>query len=100
MRSSRRARGELPAYQAVIDCAIRAQRPMEPGAIYYRHDTLPDRAFQWQILNEDLRDALDWLQGLRVKADYFQDQVEYDEASEAAVAAEKIVSHLLNGGES
>jgi hypothetical protein len=32
-----------------------------------------------------------------VKADYFQDQVEYDEASDAAVAAEKILSNLLKG---
>jgi hypothetical protein len=58
---------------------------------------LPDRAFQWQILNEELRDDLDWLHGLRVKADYYQDQVEYDEASEATVAAEKIVTRPAQG---
>jgi hypothetical protein len=64
------SRAYYAAYQAVVDCAIQDGRPMEPGAAHYRHDTLPDRAFQWRILNEDLREELTWLQGLRVKADY------------------------------
>jgi hypothetical protein len=85
------------AYQAVVDCAMRDGRPREPGAVYYRHDTLPDRALQWRILSAELCEDLTWLQGLRVKADYQEDYVDYDEACSAVVAAEKIVSELVEG---
>jgi hypothetical protein len=37
------------------------------------------------------------LRDLRVKADYYEDQVHYDEASEAAAMAQRLVTSLLDG---
>ena len=45
----------------------------------------------------DLRDDLSWLRDLRVKADYREDQVSYEEASEAASVAERFVALLEEG---
>jgi uncharacterized protein (UPF0332 family) len=92
------SRAYYAVYQAVAD---RAQRDglsfdsQEPR--YYRHDTLPDRALDWGILDDDSRDDLSRLRDLRVKADYYEDQVHYDEASEAAAMAHHLVTSLLEG---
>lgn len=64
---------------------------------YYRHDTLPDRARSWGILGEDTSDDLIFLRDLRVTADYFEDMVHYDEASEAQAVANDLVAVLLRG---
>jgi hypothetical protein len=64
---------------------------------YYRHDTLPENAQRWTILDADLRDDLSWLRDLRVKADYWEDQVSYEEASEAASVAKRFVALLEEG---
>jgi hypothetical protein len=56
---------------------------------------LPDRALGWGILDDDARDGLSRLRDLRVKADYYEDQVHYDEASEAAAMAQRLVTSLL-----
>lgn len=64
-------------------------------ANYYKHDTLPERARQWGILSEDTSEDLAFLRDLRVKADYFEDMVHYDEASEAQSVAEGLVATLL-----
>ena len=93
------SRAYYAAYQAVVDAAIRDQRPMEPGKSYHRHDTLPDRAVRWQLLTEDLGEQLFFLQSLRVKADYFEDQIDHEEASQAAEAAVAIVNGLLKRGD-
>jgi uncharacterized protein (UPF0332 family) len=90
------SRAYYAAYQAVADCAQRdglAFDSKEPR--YYRHDTLPDRALDWGVLSDDSRDDLSRLRDLRVKADYYEDQVHYDEASEAAAMAQQLVVSLL-----
>ena len=46
------------------------------------------------ILDADLREDLSWLRDLRVKADYWEDQVSYEEASEAASIAQQFVALL------
>jgi hypothetical protein len=58
---------------------------------------LPENAQRWTILDADLRDDLSWLRDLRVKADYWEDQVSYEEASEAASVAERFVALLEDG---
>jgi uncharacterized protein (UPF0332 family) len=91
------SRAYYAAYQAVADCAHQQGLSFdshEPQ--YYRHDTLPDRAHRWGILDEDSTDDLARLRDLRVKADYYKDMVEYDEASEAQVMARRIVATLLD----
>ena len=92
------SRAYYAAYLAVADRAQRdglAFDSKEPR--YYRHDTLPERARDWGILDDDSRDDLSRLRDLRVKADYYEDQVHYDEASEAAAMALQLVTSLLEG---
>jgi hypothetical protein len=43
----------------------------------------------------DRKEDLEWLQGLRVKADYLADHVDLEEASQAAEVAEQLVAELL-----
>ena len=88
------------AYLAIADRAQRDGRGFDStGSGYYRHDTFPDQALRWAILDEDLRDDLSWLRDLRVKADYWEDQVSYEEASEAAGIAEQFVALLEAGNQ-
>ncbi len=92
------SRAYYAAYQAVADCAQRDGLTFDSSEPrYYRHDTLPDRALDWGILDDDSRDDLSRLRDLRVKADYYEDQVHYDEASEAAAMAQQLVTSLLAG---
>jgi hypothetical protein len=92
------SRAYYAAYQAVADCAQRNGLGFDSSQPrYYRHDTLPDRALDWGILDDDSRDGLSRLRDLRVKADYYEDQVHYDEASEAAAIAQRLVTSLLDG---
>jgi uncharacterized protein (UPF0332 family) len=89
------SRAYYSAYLAVADRALRDGRGFDSTkADYYRHDTLPENAMRWSILDEDLRDDLSWLRDLRVKADYWEDQVSYDEVSEAATVAERFIGLL------
>jgi len=93
------SRAYYAAYQAVVDCVVRTGRQIPAGAMHYRHDTLPDHAFHFQILTDELRENLVWLRDLRVKADYLHDQVEYDEASAASDRAKKIIQAVLTSEE-
>jgi uncharacterized protein (UPF0332 family) len=89
------SRAYYAAYLAVADRALLDGRGFDSGrSEYYRHDTFPDNALRWSILDADLRDDLSWLRDLRVKADYWEDQVSYEEASEAAGVAEQFVALL------
>jgi hypothetical protein len=89
------SRAYYAAYLAVADRAQRDGRVFDSArSDYYRHDTLPDNALGWTILDADLREDLSWLRDLRVKADYWEDQVSYEEASEAASIAEQFVALL------
>lgn len=92
------SRAYYAAYLAVADRALRDRVDFtNHEASYYRHDGLPDDALRWGILDEDGRDELTLLYGLRIKADYLEDQVELEEASEAYEAAARMVTNLLGG---
>ncbi len=95
------SRGYYAAYLAVADRAQLDGRNFDSHqASYYRHDTLPDRARSWGILSEETSDDLIFLRDLRVKADYFEEMVHYDEASEAQPVANDLVAVLLEGSKS
>jgi hypothetical protein len=58
-------------------------------------DASPTSALRWQIIDDDLSDDLVMLYGLRIKADYMQDQIDIDEANTAGEAARRLVEHLV-----
>lgn len=90
------SRAYYAAYLAVADTAQRLRRNFtDRDATYYRHDTLPDDAFAWRLVDEDRRDDLRWLRDLRIKADYYEDQVTLEEASEAFHVARDLVDSTL-----
>jgi hypothetical protein len=90
------SRAYYAAYQAVADRAQQVGIRFDGSrSDYYRHDTLPYLARDWRILDDDQSDELIFLHGLRVKADYMEDQVGYDEASTAADSARRLVVALL-----
>ena len=62
---------------------------------YYRHDTFPVKALMAGIIDGSGRVDVEWLRGLRVKADYLEDQVSLSEASEAFEVAGTLVDALL-----
>jgi len=90
------SRAYYAAYLAVADSAQRSHRSFtksNPG--YYRHDTLPEDAYEWRILDENGREDLGWLRDLRIKADYYEDNIDLDEASEAFDVARGLLERLL-----
>jgi uncharacterized protein (UPF0332 family) len=89
-------RAYYAAYHAVAHVAQRRQiRFTSSTNDYYRHDTLPDDATRYGILDDDGRTNLNYLRGMRVKADYSDDPVEHDEADEAAKVARAFVKELI-----
>ncbi len=86
-------------YAAYLAVAHRAQGERVPftGAAspYYRHDSLPEDAFRWRILDDEARDDLTLLRDRRVKADYWEDHVDLEEANDSVAIAEKLVTTLL-----
>ena len=92
------ARAYYAAYLAVADRALRNGEYFTASSRdYFRHDTLPQEARRWGILDSDGSEELELLWGLRIKADYQEDQVALDEASQAFDIAEQLVNRLLNG---
>jgi uncharacterized protein (UPF0332 family) len=90
------SRAYYAAYQAVADRALHAGMSFTSSkASYYRHDGFPEDARGAQLIDEEQRDWLEYLYGLRVKADYMEDQVDLEEASCAAERARRIVDALL-----
>jgi hypothetical protein len=90
------SRAYYAAYLAVADRGQRLQRAFtDRDVTYYRHDTLPDDAYAWGIVDDDRRDGLRWLYGLRIKADYFEDQVELAESSDALTVAKDLLDVML-----
>jgi hypothetical protein len=89
------SRAYYAAYQAVAHVAQGEQVAFTSDKNYYRHDSLPGDALAWHILDVDRKEDLEWLQGLRVKADYLADHVDLEEASQAAEVAEQLVAELL-----
>lgn len=90
------SRAYYSAYLAIAHEAQRRRRAYTDGAAtYYRHDTLPDKAFAWRLIDDDQRDNLRWLRDLRIKADYYEDQVSLEEASEAFDVASGLLDAML-----
>ena len=89
------SRAYYAAYLTIADLAQRDRRAFDSSlSEYYRHDTLPNNAFHWALIDDELREDLTWLRDLRVKADYWEDQVSQEEASEAATVATRFVALL------
>lgn len=90
------SRAYYAAYLAVADGAQRRRRGFtDREATYYRHDRLPEDAAAWGIIDRAGSDDLRWLRDLRIKADYFEDQVSLEEASEACEVARAMVADVL-----
>ena len=66
-----------------------------PGKGYFKHDSFPDDAFHYGFLTGELQEVLVWLRDLRVKADYEEDQVNYDEAALAAERARALLHAMV-----
>ncbi|HVV81753.1 MAG TPA: HEPN domain-containing protein [Kofleriaceae bacterium] len=90
------SRAYYAAYLAVVHAAQRAHRPFtHDEKDYYRHDRLPTDARVWRLVDADGSEDLAWLYGLRIKADYEEDHVDHDEASEALDVATRLVHTIL-----
>jgi hypothetical protein len=89
------SRAYYAAYQAVADRAQRIGIAFTGQTDYYRHDSFPTLARDLQLIDNDQSDELRLLHGLRIKADYMEDQVDLDESSLAAETARRIVEALL-----
>jgi uncharacterized protein (UPF0332 family) len=90
------SRAYYAVYLAVADGAQRRRRDFTgQRADYYQHDRLPSDAVAWGILDHEHGEDLRWLYGLRVKADYQEDQISLEEASEAFDVAQKLVAVAL-----
>jgi uncharacterized protein (UPF0332 family) len=92
------SRAYYAAYLAIADNAQQRRRGYtDRASTYYRHDSFPDDARAWGILDHDESDDLRWLYNLRIKADYHVDQVSHEEASEAFEVAKKLLNSALEG---
>jgi len=89
-------RAYYAAYQAVVDRVLRTGRHLPPAG-YFRHDRFPNDAVSFGVLTVEQGEMLEILYERRVKAEYFEDQVDYNEASEAFEFAEKLVRAMLGG---
>lgn len=89
------SRSYYAAYLAVADAAQKAGFGFTSDRDYYRHDALADDVLEWGLLDAERASELALLLGSRVKADYWEDDVELEEASEAHAMARTIVSALL-----
>jgi uncharacterized protein (UPF0332 family) len=88
------SRAYYAAYVAVADRVLRSGRPL-PEQGYFKHDSFPDAAFHYGLLTSELREMLVWLRDLRVKADYEEDQVNYEEAALAAERAKVLLAAMV-----
>jgi uncharacterized protein (UPF0332 family) len=90
------SRAYYAAYLAIADSAQQHRRGYtDRASTYYRHDRFPDDARAWGIIDHDASDDLRWLYNLRIKADYHEDQVSYEEASEAFEVAKGLLNAAL-----
>jgi len=97
------SRAYYAAYLAVTACARAAREPFtstKSSDPYYVHDRIADDAVEWGFLDDTAATRLDWLRGLRIKADYSEDAVDLEEASTAAECAKAILKTLLQAGNS
>ena len=90
------SRAYYAVYFAIADCAQQRQREFtDDENEYYRHNRLPDDALAWGILDHDRCDDLRLLHGRRIKADYWEDQVSLEEASDSVDIATSLLDVLL-----
>jgi uncharacterized protein (UPF0332 family) len=90
------SRAYYAAYLAIADNAQQRRRGYtDRASTYYRHDSFPDDARAWGILDHDESDDLRWLYNLRIKADYYEDQVSHEEASQAFDVARELLNSAL-----
>lgn len=90
------SRAYYAAYLAVADLAQRLRRNFtDRHGTYYCHDTLPDDAFAWRLIDAERREDLRWLKELRIKADYYDDPVTLEEASDAFELAKDLLEVTL-----
>lgn len=95
LSSSAASRAYYAAYLAVADRALREGRAFtNDERSYFRHDQLPDDARRWGLLDEEQALDLEWMLGLRIKADYLEDFVELEEASDAFDRAKLLLTAL------
>jgi len=64
------------------------------GRRYFRHDTLP--GLLGGVLSDTERADLEYLRGLRVSADYREDELVRSQAAEAAEIADRLVARILD----
>jgi uncharacterized protein (UPF0332 family) len=90
------SRAYYAAYLAIADSAQQGRLGYTGGdSTYYRHDSLPEDARAWGILDHDQSDDLRLLYNLRIKADYYEDQVSLEEASNAVDVARELLDTVL-----
>jgi uncharacterized protein (UPF0332 family) len=90
------SRAYYAAYLAIADGAQQEKRGYTAGgATCYRHDSLPDDARAWGLIDHDQSDDLRLLYNLRIKADYYEDQVSLEEASSALDVARGLLESVL-----
>jgi hypothetical protein len=84
---------------AVVDRALQNGIPFTgQQSLYFRHDSLPQDARSWGILDHDGAEELEILRALRIAADYSEDQVGLEEASVAYDAGARLMTRLLGDG--
>jgi hypothetical protein len=88
------SRAYYAAYQAVAVAVQRAGRDL-PGDGWFRHDALPRDGQAWGVLRPAQARTLALLHGSRVKADYYEDAIDIEEASVMYDHARALVEALL-----
>jgi uncharacterized protein (UPF0332 family) len=88
-------RAYYAAYLAAAHVAQHRGLSFTSDRNYYRHDSLPDLVVRNGLLDQRAAAAMRWLYGLRVKADYTDDAVAFDEANQAFEQARRLVGRLL-----
>ena len=89
------SRAYYAAYLAVAHCAQQRGIVFTSEKGYYHHDTLPADAARHGIVDDEGRRDLTELRDMRVKADYWEDAVEFEEADIVARVAARLVKGLL-----
>ncbi len=88
-------RAYYAAYHAVAHLAQARGIEFTSDKAYYQHDRFADDAYRSGILDVEGARDLRELYAMRIKADYLDDPVEFDEADLAAELAQKLVTKLL-----
>ena len=95
------ARAYYAAHHAAWSALVEAGNPVPDGprGRYFSHQGLPAEVLRRGLLDEDAWDDLDWLQGRRVVADYYEDDIGLDEARQCLAIARTLVERLLEADE-